>query len=283
MKLSEVSNALVYDDLAVTQNLGEALRYLRLKEEARVLWIDAICVNQEDLQERGDQVQRMADVYGSAQRVIVWLGPTSYGTPLAMETIRFISSQFALDEKHTVMRPVDGADTQWAEEDIALPFDAETWRSIHSLSSSGWFKRLWIWQEVMLARSAEMQCVEESLEWGVLRKAIFCMRRKHLLHPNASGGVSRDIYSVLDQVNNLATWQKWDFNLFHALKVTENCEFTDPRDKIYALLNIIKPGSSIVGLKPIILEHPAAFIKTLYCATWITMGLSILLPSATGM
>ncbi|KAL8849519.1 MAG: hypothetical protein Q9221_005526 [Calogaya cf. arnoldii] len=250
MKLSEVSTASVYDDLAVTRNLGEALRYLRWKEEARVLWIDAICVNQQDLQERGDQVQRMADIYGSAQRVIVWLSPTGYRTSLAMETIGFISSQIEFDEMHTVMRPVDGADTQWADEDIALPFDAETWRSIHSLVSSGWFKRLCIWQEVMLARSVEMQCGEKALEWGVLRKAIFCMRSKDLRHPNEPGGVSREICYLLDQANDLTSWQKWDLSLFDALKATENCKFTDPRDKIYALLNIIDPDSSIVGLKP---------------------------------
>ena len=154
MKLSEVSTASVYDDLAVTRNLGEALRYLRWKEEARVLWIDATCVNQQDLQERGDQVQRMADIYGSAQRVIVWLSPTGYRTSLAMETIGFISSQIEFDEMHTVMRPVDGADTQWADEDIALPFDAETWRSIHSLVSSGWFKRLCIWHAGQVSRDA---------------------------------------------------------------------------------------------------------------------------------
>lgn len=57
--------------LAVTQNLSIALRHLRLKDKARVLWIDAICVNQRDLQERGCQVERMAYVYRSASLVVI--------------------------------------------------------------------------------------------------------------------------------------------------------------------------------------------------------------------
>lgn len=60
--------------IAITQNLAQALQYLRREDKDRVLWIDAICVNQADLIERGGQVNRMADVYELASRVVVWLG-----------------------------------------------------------------------------------------------------------------------------------------------------------------------------------------------------------------
>ena len=49
--------------LPVTVNLFHALKYLRHEAISRTFWIDAICVNQEDLDERGKQVQRMADIY----------------------------------------------------------------------------------------------------------------------------------------------------------------------------------------------------------------------------
>lgn len=57
--------------LAITQNLAEALHYLRYENRSRVLWIDAICVDQSDIKERGHQVLRMADIYSLASRAVI--------------------------------------------------------------------------------------------------------------------------------------------------------------------------------------------------------------------
>jgi len=64
--------------LSITRNLADALRHLRYGDAPRTLWVDAICVNQADLPERGSQVKRMAETYTRASRVVVWLGR---GTP----------------------------------------------------------------------------------------------------------------------------------------------------------------------------------------------------------
>ncbi|KUJ08711.1 HET-domain-containing protein, partial [Mollisia scopiformis] len=59
---------------SVTPNLALAIRRLRMPDGTRVVWIDAICVNQEDLNERSQQVQLMREIYSQAWRVVVWLG-----------------------------------------------------------------------------------------------------------------------------------------------------------------------------------------------------------------
>ncbi|CZR65469.1 uncharacterized protein PAC_15369 [Phialocephala subalpina] len=61
----------------VTPNLALALKRLRLPDTTRIVWIDAICVNQEDLEERSQQVQLMRVIYSQAWRVVVWLGEDS--------------------------------------------------------------------------------------------------------------------------------------------------------------------------------------------------------------
>lgn len=58
----------------VTDNLFNALRRLRGKESTKLLWIDAICINQPNLKERNAQIGKMCDIYHSACSVIVWLG-----------------------------------------------------------------------------------------------------------------------------------------------------------------------------------------------------------------
>ena len=67
----------------MTRNLAEALQYLRYENRPCVLWIDAICVDQNNIPERGHQVVRMAAIYPQASRVVVWLGPERDDSALA--------------------------------------------------------------------------------------------------------------------------------------------------------------------------------------------------------
>jgi hypothetical protein len=71
----------------VRKNLESALRHLRQVKECRILWIDAICIDQSNLQERNQQVGRMREIYQMAKRVLVWLGPRADDSDLAMDAI----------------------------------------------------------------------------------------------------------------------------------------------------------------------------------------------------
>ncbi|KAJ1329788.1 HET domain-containing protein [Microdochium nivale] len=72
-------------DFAVTANLREALLALRDPHSTRVLWIDAICINQDDVEERAHEVVRMLRIYQLASRVVVWLGSSSDNSELAIQ------------------------------------------------------------------------------------------------------------------------------------------------------------------------------------------------------
>jgi Heterokaryon incompatibility protein (HET) len=72
----------------VTENLYDALRHLRLKnDQARYLWIDALCIDQANDREKSVQVQRMKKIYEQASRVLMWLGPSSEDSDMAMDLI----------------------------------------------------------------------------------------------------------------------------------------------------------------------------------------------------
>jgi hypothetical protein len=74
--------------LAVTLNLHVALLRLRDRGIPRFIWVDAVCINQEDEQEKEHQIQSMAKIYGKASRVIVWLGERADDSDVALEAIR---------------------------------------------------------------------------------------------------------------------------------------------------------------------------------------------------
>ncbi|PVH71518.1 HET-domain-containing protein [Cadophora sp. DSE1049] len=85
--------------LSVTANLMEALTYLPWSNNHRILWIDAICINQEDMDERAQQVKLMAEIYTSASHVLAWLGPPTHDSNFAMNLLHRISDSIDVDWK----------------------------------------------------------------------------------------------------------------------------------------------------------------------------------------
>ncbi|KIM97244.1 hypothetical protein OIDMADRAFT_203967, partial [Oidiodendron maius Zn] len=79
------------ETIEVTDNLESALRHLRLPQTMRQLWVDALCINQHNILERNVQLGRMNQIYSKPQRVIVWLGPETYGSTKAITKLLELS------------------------------------------------------------------------------------------------------------------------------------------------------------------------------------------------
>jgi hypothetical protein len=84
----------------VTENLHSALHYLRFKNEDRILWIDAICIDQSHIAERNHQVGHMASIYRDADRVLFWLGEPMYETDLLISSLIRLQSASLGHSKH---------------------------------------------------------------------------------------------------------------------------------------------------------------------------------------
>ena len=109
-------------NLAVTENLHAALLRLRDRFLERILWIDAICINQENLEEQGKQVQLMAKIYSKATRVLVWLGETADNSDIALERIRFAAENESSDSLN----------------------DKTIQQAILAILQRSWFRRIWV-------------------------------------------------------------------------------------------------------------------------------------------
>lgn len=75
----------------ISGNLDEALRSLRSEQEQRVLWVDFVCINQTDIQERVGQVNMMGEIYRQAAKVVVWLGMPTPVSQLGIEILSFLA------------------------------------------------------------------------------------------------------------------------------------------------------------------------------------------------
>ena len=115
--------------LTVTQNLAEALPYLRYSDNPRVLWIDAICVDQKNLEERSKQVNRMTDIFSKAASVLVWLGPETEDSSLAFELFHEIDSYVYVAKGNQDLVPVLGHE-DWANKHKGPPFQEDDFKAI---------------------------------------------------------------------------------------------------------------------------------------------------------
>lgn len=235
--------------IAVTRNLAEALPYLRYTDRPRILWIDAICVNQQDSKERGLQVKRMGNLYRLADRVVVWLGPEKNDSGWGIRILDQLSSQIKVNFTTFEMEPAsDEAEPHWSDIRKRLPYGDGELLAIDEVLRRPWFERLWIQQEIRLAkRNAIFLCGLDMIAWQSLRLAIIPLLTKVLYPRPLSPGLS----GLEDRVRLIAslTDDRKTFALEDVMRLTFNCKCFDPRDRIYAVLSLLNDNGKLVGIE----------------------------------
>ena len=222
--------------ISVTKNLAKALPYLRKEDEPRVLWIDAICVNQQNRAERGHQVKRMAAVYSMASQVIVWLGPESDNSTLALRAMDQVGSEMRVN---WATYEIISVSTGKAITQNINPFDYEALKSVRDLLGRPWFERLWIWQEVRLAREAYLFCGNEGVPWESVRKVILMLTK--VPTPGWITPLLRRCFTISNYAGNEAQMRQ---SLERLLDNARSASCSDPRDKIFAVLSLADPGET---------------------------------------
>jgi Heterokaryon incompatibility protein (HET) len=137
------------------EELVWALKYLRQVMEDRILWIDALCIDQTNTIERNHQVEMMARIYSVADGVCIWLGIDDRESRLA---IKFI--------KDEVMK------LQQFDELCEKEENSEKWQSLLTLMQRSWFSRRWVVQEIALARKAKIYCGPDEIDWNQFAIAV---------------------------------------------------------------------------------------------------------------
>lgn len=231
-------------ELKITSNLYAALQRLRLSDRRRLVWADAICINQSDADERGKQVRLMRYIYSGAHETVVFLGEAGEEATLAIELGQKIldltgrspsRAKISIDNYESCHLP---------------PSQSREWISLGMLYSVPWFRRVWIIQEFALSRNLLFR-------WGQMSFTFeFLIRLSHALWDlGLSSEVTktmRDVcgYSADTAVKNLAKigWmefvrgciieQREFLPLLMLLDRSTIKESTDPRDQINALVGL---------------------------------------------
>jgi hypothetical protein len=223
--------------LLITENLAMALGRIRLEDKPRVVWIDAICIDQQNAQERGHQVKHMAQIYRKAEQVLVDLGwgyEVSKGAEpeLAIDLIRKVAHDANERSRHfkAIKKYLQKCDKSRSGNGGRAPHLLE---HMNDLAQLEWFHRVWTTQEVGLASKASVFYGFESMPWddltGVYRQFKIAMSAHEL--QNSRVAFRPDQIALL-QFSLQATGSFLD-----VLEQTHFRRASDPRDRVFAILS----------------------------------------------
>ncbi|KAL3595535.1 hypothetical protein FPOAC2_09876 [Fusarium poae] len=224
--------------LTIGENLDEALRHLRYPHKPRIMWIDALCINQSDIQERNHEVKRMGDIFRLATRVVAWIGPAYEGSTLALAIMREISQHVVWKSSMGCKPRPHCSDPSWHDFTIPLHLNKFVEIAIANLFSRSWFRRLWVLQEIHLSSpSSVIQCGRETILWTCLQGAAMVLLSKH---DDGTAGSLRQHLWEMSRICFYSKGIKLDdlFWKYHDL----GCQL--PHDRIYGLMNLAPPGWS---------------------------------------
>ncbi|KAI1878374.1 uncharacterized protein JN550_000556 [Neoarthrinium moseri] len=245
-------------EIRIGGNLTRALIAYRLTDRPRRIWVDAICINQDDLAERQAQVRMMGAIFHGAQQVLCWLGGfknPELEEPAALIAIGFLR-QFNTDPAGE-LRKVQ----EYLHHDVKSQADDlihMSWLGIKILFDIEYFHRAWIIQEVGLAHRAILSWGRSDVCLDWVEIALF----SSFMDANGASIVNRfDLKSWVCNHISLV-WSKrpdgqpvFDFSeVLHWARIHLS---TDPRDYVYALLG--HPSATIEG--ELIIE-PSYMIST---------------------
>jgi hypothetical protein len=238
--------------MMITSNLAKVLRRVRLPDRPLCLWADSICINQEDMEEKGHQVAIMGKLYQAAERTLIYIGSDDdFQAPDVCSL---------LDEVNVMIQETSRSiDMSWdsfpyPEEDEQFLTDTR-WHSFYVFLSQNWFDRGWVVQEAALSRNCQIIWGQSSFIWDMFMQAyIWISRRASAVYQSEPFGdvqinAHMDAYleSHTDFARAFYDESSWGSpSILRTLNCAKELDVSDPRDRIYAFTALPQnPGQHV--------------------------------------
>ncbi|KAK0634583.1 heterokaryon incompatibility protein-domain-containing protein [Bombardia bombarda] len=286
-------------DIHVTVNLYGALSDLRPKTgPPRIIWADAICINQHDLAERSHQVSLMRAVFSTAERVNIWLGPSTTDSEYCFRVVRTIAERYTQAHEHATAAKdaITGRDGEEGGGAVTEPSNRRTSEDTKQLHEPmmfqellpfveawqrcdfAWFRRTWVLQEVANARVAAVQCGHDVLPWPVLVRLADCIvkskQQTELFRYTLMPPVFSHVFEFIGSNEATSIARSAPTGILDVLVDGHALDAGDPRDKVFALLQFGREtGGNQQYLHPDILpdyRKPTWQVFTDFTRWWIT-------------
>ncbi len=232
------------EEMEITANLDQALRQLR-HENHGLLFIDALCINQNNNSEKSEQVMLMKEIYSRATEVIAWLGPAEHHSDDAMELMKIFGNSGPKRE----MTP--GLAGGYISTEECFADNVALWDAVDVLLGRNYWQRTWILQELALAKTVVLRCGTKSAAFEDLH-AIYSVIGRWADSPDVRELTLRaaHLYSIalLLSLRDLDGMNKDGMPMTSILAESQDQLVSDLRDKVYGLLGMASDALILVPL-----------------------------------
>lgn len=244
--------------VSIRRNLWSFLQRVRRQDVARTVWVDALCISQTDLVEKGEQVSIIGYIFGKAIRVLVWVGEHADGSE------KLFGSRNFLERLQWTIQPLS---LRMADK-ASTPGQIPMWQTWRTFLNRPYFKRTWIVQEVVVAKELIIFCGDDVSDW----ERLIASRLSPKDNDNPEGGHTNldetrlrhyqfaKIGHIVSLYEARAQWRKTsrmtlhdgqhDSTIIESINMLGSYHDTkceDRRDKVYALLSLATP---YLGIRP---------------------------------
>jgi len=222
----------------VTENLWRFLNHVvRLGRDfpgSGWLWIDALSIDQRSPRERAYQVGIMANIFGGAERVFVWLGP-------------------AYNNSHEAMKALSASVIRLQRDDAPLlPWTELAESAFVGLCERPYWRRTWVFQELRAGQNLHLMCGNDVVPCGTVHSKLWRFFRDFLSYDHAGERLARHdcaaeavrcspAWNMIKNVS-LTKVSRVQTSLWTLLLSTRDLHCTDPRDRVYSLLSTTTSG-----------------------------------------
>lgn len=243
-----LDHAMIIDgsSLSITKNLADAIAalYVYVREQHLMLWVDAVCINQRDIDERSSQVRLMNVIYRSAELVAVWLGKSDQDSDFIMDKMQEWKVEFnqlftacntdyglavsSILPTNPIFQGPKGSDKDRA------------WHALELLCQRQWWRRAWIVQEATSNPPSRtvLACGDRRVDWECLRATLHITNQISRYNTH---GMSVDFdLGMASRLDGFRLNREIGAHMY-LLRVLQNIrcyECQDPRDKIFASLGM---------------------------------------------
>jgi hypothetical protein len=263
--------------IEVTLNLATALEAFRHPSKVRVLWADAVCIDQKNVIEKGHQVSMMRDIYANAESVLVWLGRPCRLTSAAFQVLNLLAFlwierielgmkadnpfPFMLYERPQGSVFLSTNDKIWTSfergyhrktitlsrpqdynDDELLHFgNTELWKTVDRLFGNTYFERTWIQQEVAVPNAVYITCGQHHVPFDIFSAAYGGRSLLHFIGRMTE--MNKDIsipFSCVRDARKRYQDPTFGSDLATVLATFNYTKETVPHDHIYAPLALVK-------------------------------------------